>query len=260
MLTKRKSQGRGVNECSAKFCTSLFGYRLKILPLWPLNRSIRNITATEQPSGNNLVWTSAAEPLWSGQADVSSCFCQCWVEMWQQPFPWPLTSAHCSSAKAIPCSDDKNGSWSDSAANQPQPKSPTWKEENPSHKILISSIKTHWCHTDGIWKQNLKSSDESKAFDSAEITKLNHFTGFQCVPATQDCSLPDSSYFLPFSRSFFTTRAWGKNSLGLRKPLMSILCLSRPRPYSNRMLGKSSISWESGKDSLGQTCTNIMYS
>lgn len=96
--------------------------------------------------------------------------------------------------------------------------------EHP-YKILISSIKTHWCHTGGTWKQNLKSTDESKAFDSEEIIKLSHFTGFQGVLATQGCSLQDFSYSLPSSRSFNTTRVWGKNSLGLRKPPMSILCL-----------------------------------
>lgn len=127
------------------------------------------------------------------------------------------------------------------------------------HKILISSIKTHRCHTGGICKQNLKSTDKSKAPDSEEIIKLNHFTGFQGVLATQGCSLPDSSYSLPSSRSFNTTRMWGKNSLGLRKPHMSILCLAWPRPYSNRMLGKSSLSRESGKDSWAQTCTNTIH-
>lgn len=128
------------------------------------------------------------------------------------------------------------------------------------HKILVSSIETplvpHWRHLEAEF--GMQWQIQSIWFRGNDQTKPLHWTS-RCS-GHPSCSVPDSSYSLPSSRSSNITGAWGKNSLALRKPTMSILCLSWPRPYSNRILGKSSFLWESGKDCWGQTCTNTKYS
>lgn len=76
--------------------------------------------------------------------------------------------------------------------------------------ILISSTKTHWCHTGSIWKQNFKSSDEFRR--NYRVKPLHWISGCSDQPRLLSATL----LLPPF---FQHPQSLGREHfLGLRKP------------------------------------------
>lgn len=128
--------------------------------------------------------------------------------MWQQPFPWPLTSTHyffCNSkfivlmknmaAEEIVLEIKPNNNNKVLLRKIQPPQS--------SIKFTLTNSKTKCCnHFGSIQKQNFQSSDESKMLNLEEIIKFNYFIGFPGALTIKINVFHLPVFLCPFDSSF----------------------------------------------------------